>query len=282
MKLGITIRNWGPQSTRELLADCARIADSSGLDSLWLNDHLALPPASEPPAGLDASFSEGRVLEPLATLAWLAALTGRIRLGTAVLILPYRPPLLTAKWAATVQELSAGRLQLGCGAGWMAEEFAALGVPRSERGRRSDEALALLHRCFEADEVTSHGQPILFRPRPARPPLFIGGAPPHALRRSARFGDGWMPAGLGPEQIADTLPELERAAAEHGRERLAIVAMKTLPLAAPAEARALALAYARLGVDQLVHAQGYADAAEYEHNCRVLDREIRPALEDAG
>ena len=148
MKLSINIRNWGAQSTPAIMLECAKAADESGLDTLWLNEHLAIPPKADMPDRVPAGFSEGRFLDPMATLAFLAASTKRIGLGTAVLLLPYRLPMQTAKLVATIQELSAGRLRLGVGVGWMKEEFTVLGVDRSRRGAISDEVLALLQDCF--------------------------------------------------------------------------------------------------------------------------------------
>ena len=112
MKLGLYLRNMGPQSTRPLIADAARAAEEAGIDDLWVADHLALAPE-------DAEGSDGRYLEPLATLAFLAGITERVALAVGVLIVPYRPALLSAKWIASIQELSGGRLILGVGVGWM-------------------------------------------------------------------------------------------------------------------------------------------------------------------
>src|SRR5712692_2437261 len=144
MKLGLYLRNMGPLSTRATMFECARAAEAAGIDDLWVADHIAIPPD-------DAEGSEGRYLDPLATLAFLAGATTRIGLGTGVLVLPYRPPLATAKWVATIQELSGGRLLLGVGAGWMEAEFRAVGSDRAQRGRLTDRALEFLHRCFAAD-----------------------------------------------------------------------------------------------------------------------------------
>src|SRR2546428_1800155 len=155
MKLGLYLRNMGPQSTRATLLECARAADAAGIDDLWVADHIAIPPD-------DAEGSGGRYLDPLATLAVLAGATTRIGLGTGVLVLPYRPALATAKWVATIQELSAGRLRLGVGVGWMEAEFRALGVAKARRGAIADATLEFLHRCFAADEVEAHGQRFLF------------------------------------------------------------------------------------------------------------------------
>ncbi|MBI1814742.1 MAG: LLM class flavin-dependent oxidoreductase [Deltaproteobacteria bacterium] len=132
MKLGLYLRNMGPQSTRATLLECAHAAEAAGIDDLWVADHIAIPPD-------DAEGSGGRYLDPLATLAYLAGATTRIGLGTGVLVLPYRPALATAKWLATIQELSGGRLLLGVGAG-----LDGRGVPR--------------RRCAEVATRCDHGR----------------------------------------------------------------------------------------------------------------------------
>ena len=138
MRVGIVVRNMGPQSTRETLLACARAVDTvPAIADLWVTDHIAIPPD-------DAEGSDGRYLDPLATLAYLAGATTRVGLGTSVLVLPYRPPLPTAKLVATVQELSGGRLLLGVGVGWMQPEFRALGVDVRRRGPLTDETLGFL------------------------------------------------------------------------------------------------------------------------------------------
>src|SRR5215831_5196213 len=153
MQVGIVVRNMGPQSSREALVEIARAIDAATpIADLWVADHVAIPPD-------DAEGSVGRYLDPLATLAFLAGATTRVGLGTAVLVLPYRPPLPTAKWIATVQELSAGRLRLGVGVGWMRAEFRALGVDLRRRGAITDATLAFLDRCFADDVVEANGQP---------------------------------------------------------------------------------------------------------------------------
>ncbi|MDE0350488.1 MAG: LLM class flavin-dependent oxidoreductase, partial [Gammaproteobacteria bacterium] len=174
----------GAGAVPDVMGGCAEFAEQAGLESVWVVDHLAIPPD-------DAEGSGGRYIDPLIALAWLAGATRRIRLGVGVLILPYRPALPTVKQIASLQELSGERLILGAGVGWMRPEFRALGVDRSRRGRIADTVLDLLNRCFAGDEVTENGQPFLFRPRPRKPPVLIGGGPPHALRRAARYGDGW-------------------------------------------------------------------------------------------
>jgi probable F420-dependent oxidoreductase len=248
------------------------------LDTLWLNEHLAIPPKVDMPDTVPQGFSEGRFLDPMATLAFLAASTKRIGLGTAVLLLPYRLPMQTAKLAATIQELSAGRLRLGVGVGWMKEEFQVLGVDRSRRGAISDEVLALLQDCFANDVAEFNGQPFVFQPRPTPPPIYIGGAPPHALKRAVKYGDGWIPAGIEPEALKTLIPEFHQMSQAAGRSPLEVVGMKTLPLDDPPKAIDYALQFADVGVGHLVHTQGYEDAAEYRRNVDILEEKIRPAL----
>lgn len=255
MEIGITLRNMGPPSTREVLLRCAQAAEEAGVESVWVVDHLAIPPD-------DAEGSQGRYLDPLATLAFLAGATSRIRLGVGVLVLPYRPPLPTAKWIASVQELSAERLLLGVGVGWMRPEFQALGVDRRRRGAATDATLAFLTRCFEHDVVEAHGQRFLFRPRPARPPIYVGGAPPHAFERAVRFGSGWMPMGLGPEKLAPQAALLARRFADVGRPAPEIVTFDGLPLADPGKARERLAAWSEAGVTRLVHGLGRYRGAE--------------------
>jgi probable F420-dependent oxidoreductase len=265
VRIGIVVRNMGPQAEAETLASSARVAEDAGLDSIWVVDHVAIPPD-------DAEGSGGRYLDPLATLAFLAGCTRRIGLGTSVLVLPYRPALPTAKWIATLQELSGGRLLLGVGVGWMAPEFRALGVERSRRGALTDEVLTLLERCFADDEVEWNGQRFLFRPRPPRPPILVGGAPPQAIRRAARFGAGWMPMGGEPEDLAPHVRELRAQVPD-----AEVVVLTALPLGDPAQARRRLDAYRDAGVTRVVHGAGRVDLDGF---ARAVDG--LAALTDAG
>ena len=255
MRLGLYVRNMGPQSALDTVVRCAKAVEEAGLAHLWVGDHLAIPPD-------DAEGSDGRYLDPLATLAFLAGHTSRVELGIGVLVLPYRPPLPTAKWIATIQELSAGRLLLGVGVGWYRPEFRALDVEFRRRGKTSDATLEFLERCFAGDVVEEHGQPFFFRPRPARPPILVGGAPEHAFRRIIRFGDGWMPFASEPDTLAPQIAELRRQAAEAGKPAPRVVGVTQLKLDDPPAAAARARAFADAGVTDLVHGwryKGYDD-----------------------
>ena len=257
MKLGINIRNMGPQSSREIISACAVTADREGLDSLWIVEHIAIPPD-------DAEGSGGRYLDPLITLSYLAGITERIKLGTGVLILPYRPPVITAKLIATLQELAQDRLKLGVGIGWMQSEFKALGVDMRKRVSDSERVLQFLNEAFDNDVVEQNEQSFIFSPRPVRPPIIVGGAAPHAIRRAIKYGDGWMPMRLKPDALKPIVEGYREQAKAAGKSGPEVVAMSRLPLAEPNQCRELLEAYEDAGATTLVHGQKYDQAAELQ------------------
>jgi probable F420-dependent oxidoreductase len=263
MKIGVTLRNMGAQSSPDLLLAAAAAAESAGMESIWITDHIAIPPD-------DAQGSDGRYLDPLISLAMIAGATKEILLGTGVLILPYRGALPTAKQVATLQELSSQRLLLGVGIGWMDAEFRALGVDRHQRGRLADEVLEFLSRCFAApaDVVRANDQDFLFRPNPPAPPIYVGGRAPHALVRAIRHGAGWLPMGADPDRLCRDMEDFGRLAAAEGREPGPVTLMTSLPLAQPDQCRSVLEEYAAIGVERLVCGIRYDDLTEYE---RALD-----------
>ena len=264
MHLGVTLRNMGAQSTPETLLRCAALAEEAGLESIWVVDHIAIPPD-------DAEGSGGRYVDPLVTLAWLAGATQRIRLGVGVLILPYRSALPTAKQIASVQELSGERLILGVGVGWMPEEFKALGMDRSKRGRTTDATLDLLNRCFEDDQVVQNGQPFLFKPRPAKPPVLIGGgaaarpAPRGPLRR-------WLAAyGAAPGQARGAFGNVSPALRGRWPRRRPGHGDGCAAFARPNGRRPnCCRAYQEAGAERFVHGGRYRDAAEFGERVELL------------
>jgi probable F420-dependent oxidoreductase len=263
VQVGVTLRNMGPQSTATLMAECARAAEQAGLESLWITDHIAIPPD-------DAAGSDGRYIDPLVMLGWLAGITRHIKLATGVIVLPYRPPLQLARQVAALQELSDGRLLLGVGIGWMEAEFRVLGLRRSQRAHLSDESLAFLERCFAADVVEVHGQPFLFLPRPAKPPVLVGGRAPHALERAARYGDGWLPMGLTAAELARQRTQYRERTAAAGKPPGSITVMTSLPLHDAVQLRDALGAYADAGADRVVCGLRYATIAEYRRALELL------------
>ena len=251
--VGISIRNMGVQSSAEIVGAAARAAEAAGFESLWITDHIAIPPD-------DAEGSGGRYLDPLGTLAWLAGQTSRIKLGTGVLILPYRPPLPTAKLLATVQELSGGRVVLGVGIGWMRAEFRAVGQNMRKRVSTSENTLRFLHECFDNEVVSSNGQEFLFKPRPKRPPFLIGGAAPHAVDRALRLGDGWMPMGR-LEKLVEPIRDYRERAEAVGRTPH-VVTSAALDASNPTALRDTLAAHQAAGSTRVVTSARYTEGDE--------------------
>ncbi|WP_150238760.1 TIGR03619 family F420-dependent LLM class oxidoreductase [Nocardiopsis quinghaiensis] len=195
-RLQAVLPDESPEMSPRTLVDLGIRADELGVDAVWLPDHLL------PPAPYGRTF--GGVYEPLVTLSHLAARTGRVRLGTSVLVAPLRDPFLLAKQVATLDALSEGRFVLGVGTGWAREEFSALGADFTTRGARTDEALRLLRHLFEGEgafEGRFHSyERGVFEPRPAgRVPVMVGGTSDRALRRAATWADAWQGVGLDAE-----------------------------------------------------------------------------------
>ena len=261
MKYGVAIRNMGPQSTRGTILACARAAEQLGFDALFVSDHLVLPPD-------DIEGSGGRYLDVLATLAFLAGATERIRLGVSVLVLPYRPAVLTAKQVASIQELSGGRMILATGVGWMRREFEALGVDPKSRGSLTTETLRVLQRLFASDVSSYDGElvryaPIVFLPRPPLPPIWIGGNSDKAIARVLEFGDGWHPM-LPAEKLAPAAAALREQARVRGRAEPEIVVRRGLKLDDIAAARARLAAERAAGATYFILDLGrYADEREF-------------------
>jgi len=219
MKLGICLPHYGRPIEPSRLAQLAARAEEVGLDSVWVTDHVVVPRDV-------ALIYRDDMLDPLAVLPWLAGVTERIALGTSVIVLPYRSPLPVAKLLASVDVLSSGRLIVGVAVGWLEGEFAALGVPFRERGRRTDEAIELFRAAWtqEYPEVKTPNHQlsgVKVSPMPLqkpRPPILVGGASDAALRRAARLGDGWHASGMAPSAFRASALAMANHWKDAGRE----------------------------------------------------------------
>lgn len=234
MKFGLRYANIGPLSRREPAIELARFAEELGFESLWTIEHVVIPAGytSAYPYSDDGRFGWPEDLDypdPLPWLATIAGATEHIGLGTAIVILPQRNPVVLAKELATIDVMSGGRLLFGVGVGWLAEEFAAIGTPFGERAARTDESIEVLRRLWADDEATFQGRftnldRALMFPKPlqqidGRPavPVLIGGHSPAAARRAGRLGDGFFPARATPDDLGPLLEIVVSSAAEAGR-----------------------------------------------------------------
>ena len=227
MKFGVSFLRLRQSS----FVDVTQAAEDLGYESVWLSDHLVLP------AGMESSPYAGAEHPPIppglpifdapAVLGHLAAHTTTIRLGTWVYVLPLRHPFAAARSFATLDVLSGGRAEVGVGVGWLEGEFAAAGLDFASRGRRTDEALEVCRRLWSEPTVEHHGEffsfpPVAFEPKPIQRPwprLHVGGESPAALRRAARFGDGWLSMEQTPDTIAPLIARLRTAEKAAGRTR---------------------------------------------------------------
>src|SRR6185437_2121085 len=225
MQIGFSLPTRGPLSSPENLATLAQRAEEMGFDIISVSDHVVIPRAigSRYPYSASGEFSgdpSGACLEQLTMLTFIAASTKRIRLLTSVMVVPQRPPVLTAKQLASLDALSNGRLIIGIGAGWMREEFEALGAPSfDERGTVTDEYLRAFKELWTNDDPAFDGSytrfhNIAFAPKPVQqphPPIWVGGESAAALSRTARLGDAWYPIGSNPRHPMQTVEQLSAA-----------------------------------------------------------------------
>ena len=194
MRFGLFLPHHGAFASTTNIARMAREADQAGFDSVMVADHIVIP------WSLTERFS-GRFFEAFTTLAYIAGITERVRLGTTVVVLPYRHPVTLAKQIATVDQLSNGRVLLGAAFGWAREEYDILDVPYRQRGRRADEMLEVMTHLWRDGNNSFHGEfydfeDFSFDPRPVqqpRPPIWIGGNNERAIERAVKYGDGWHP-----------------------------------------------------------------------------------------
>ena len=272
MRVGVFLPSVSPVATPEFLAAFAESAETAGLASIWVGEHVVFldeyvsryPYSDDGRVGLPP---DSGMLELFTTLTFLAAATTRIRVGTAVCLVPQRNPVYTAKSVATADWLSGGRVDFGVGIGWLREEFAVLDMPFEPRAAVNAEYLAVMRSCWQ-DEVSSYeGEhytlpPCRMYPKPVQqphPPIYFGGETDAALRRVARYGDGWHGFNHLPDSAAASVRRLERFLADEGRG-LADVDVTVGAYLQPVQPSHLP-AYRDAGVDQLVLSAFAVDAA---------------------
>ncbi len=237
MTFGCILPNRGALATSENMRVLAVLAENLGFDSIWVSDHIILPikasskyPYSDSgslPFDLDEPYCE-----PLTTLSYLAGSTHRIKLGTHVLVVPYRNPVYAAKIVATLDYLSSGRVILGIGVGWLEEEFDVVGQPNfAQRGSVTNEYIRIFKELWSQDSPSFKGRyyefpEVKFHPKPVQkphPPIWVGGQTDAAMRRAATIGDAWLPiglrgsVGLGPEEMKEKIDQLKGMTKEAGR-----------------------------------------------------------------
>ena len=235
MKFGIMFANTGHGSTPAGATAVATAAESGGFEAIWTVEHVVVPSGYESkypydPSGKMAGGAEDFDLpDPLIWLTWVAATTERIKLATGILIVPQRNPVITAKELATLDHLSGGRMVLGVGAGWLAEEFDALNASFDDRGKRLDEYIAVMRALWAGGKTTFDGDFFQFQDCISKPapvdgmiPVIVGGHSKTAARRAGRLGDGFFPGSASTTEIAELITLVRQTAEEHGRDPDAI------------------------------------------------------------
>ena len=245
MQVGVNLLNFGPGASPDALLRWARVSEALGYHSVMVSDHVAVTPDVR-------KFYPESFHDPFMLLTWLAGQTKRVTLGTTVVILPYRNPILMARLAANLDHLSGGRFIFGVGAGWAEQEFAALGVPFHKRGRMTDEYIEAMKALWAMDgEVSYSGETVSFtgvsgiRPKQSpHPPIWVGGNTDAAMRRAVRYGDGWHPINFTRPWIRQHATALKRLAEEAGKPSPALcprIQLKVTERAVPGDERVMGI-----------------------------------------
>lgn len=263
MRVGLFAPLGNPFGTPEYVSALGAAAEERGFHSLWVAEHVVLfdEYASKYPYAADGRIpagGENGMLEPFTALAYLAAGTRRIRLGTGICLVPQRNPVYTAKEVATLDWLSGGRVDFGVGVGWLEEEFTACATPFARRGARCRDYLAAMQRLWRDPISQYEGEfysfpPLRMYPKPVQsphPPIHFGGESDAALRRVADLGQGWYGFNLAPADVPAHLETLDKYLAQRGRRR-ADVQVSVSPYLKGVEADALPR-YREAGVDQVI------------------------------
>lgn len=234
MKIGLAFANTGPFAEPTGAADLARAAEAAGFESLWTVEHVIWPSDYDSqypysPTGKMPGDKTSAIPDPLIWLSFMAAHTNTITLGTGIVILPERNPVVYAKEVATLDRLSNGRLELGIGVGWLEEEFNAIGVPWARRGARTDEYVQAMRELWASDDATFDGEFVGFQnvssnPKPVKGsvPIVVGGHSLAAAKRAGRLGDGFFPGKGTIAELREMIDVVHQSAADAGRDAAAI------------------------------------------------------------
>lgn len=231
MRFGVHLVASGKMIEGEKIARVARRAEELGYDSLWVSDHIVFPTVlrSAYPYSPDGKLPldpTNPLLEPFTVLTYAAAVTKTVKLGTSVVIVPYRDPIVTAKVISSIDVLSGGRFIFGVGVGWLDEEFRALRLNMKDRAAQTKEALLAMKACWTQEDPEFHGKffdfaGIKFAPKPRQtphPPIWFGGNSMPALKRAVEQGDGWHSVWMTPEEVADTANIIRDLCAKAGKD----------------------------------------------------------------
>lgn len=212
-----------------------QMLEAEGVESLWAVEHVVVAKDYEPrysysPTGRMGGSPDVQMPDPLEYLAFVAACTERLVLGTAVVVATLHQPAILAKRVATLDALSGGRVRLGVGSGWQVEEYAACGVPYERRGARLDECIVAMRELWQPGYRTHTGDRYAYRDvdttilpvQAGGPPIIIGGSSEAAAKRAGRLGDGFFPYVIGPDDLAERVTTIRTTAAAHGRAPEAI------------------------------------------------------------
>ena len=258
LKFGLFSTNAYACSYPDVVAGVARAAEAAGFESLWGGEHVVLPDPQAPPSPM---APHDRILDPVIALTYCAAVTKRVRLGTGIIILPQRNPLVLAKELASLDTLSGGRLIFGIGVGYLEPEFRALGAPFEQRGAVADEYLAAMQAIWSQAKPAYQGRFVSFadvqaHPQPVQrphPPIVIGGRTAAAFRRAVQQGNGWYGFALDAEGTARALAGLREAAQRYPRPaHLGEMEISITPGRGAGVDLAGAEAFAALGVHRLI------------------------------
>jgi probable F420-dependent oxidoreductase len=278
MKIGLFGINNGPCAFPKCAASVARAAEEAGFESVWTGEHVILPDPQAPPSPVPADYP---MLDPAIALAFVAAHTTKIRLGTGIIILPQRNPVVLAKELASTDVLSNGRLIFGIGVGYLKPEFDAIGAPFDHKGARSEEWLAAMIALWSMPKPEFSGKWISFKsvnamPRPVQKPhpeIVFGGHTKEAFSRAARLAKGWYGFGQDLDGTAKCVEGLKSACKDAGR-RFENVEVSITPSPRVKLDRDTAKRYADLGVSRLIPLQRGADEAELLKGVGEIAREL--------